>query len=176
VSLTRKLAPQSQALVRERPERSPRPTRGVDPSAARQSGIDGPADCFSMIAEQRQRAIPNQDLKVVSPWMAVEINSGTSGDGKIVALIFQTTEGVPIEVAMSPEIARETFALLSRCSGAVGCSSGLALASSQRGFETMPVGVRGRDADLWAHHCITTIRRRSIWSILTRIRFPQCGQ
>jgi hypothetical protein len=67
----------------------------------------------AMIAEQRQRTIPNQDLKVVSPWMAVEIQSGTSGDGKIVALIFQTTEGVPIEVAMSPEIARETIGLLS---------------------------------------------------------------
>jgi len=67
----------------------------------------------AMIAEQRQGAIPKQDLKVVSPWMAVEIDSGTSGDGKIVALIFQTTEGVPIEVAMSPEIARKTIGLLS---------------------------------------------------------------
>jgi hypothetical protein len=45
--------------------------------------------------------------------MAVEINSGASRDGKIVALIFQTIEGVPIEVAMSPEIARETVGLLS---------------------------------------------------------------
>jgi hypothetical protein len=41
-----------------------------------------------------------QGIELVLPYMAYEIRTGSSPDGKIVGLKFGTTEGVPIEIAM----------------------------------------------------------------------------
>jgi hypothetical protein len=65
------------------------------------------------IAEQKQQAIPNQDIELMSPWMAISMESGVSTDGKLVGLVYRTTEGVPLELTMSPELARETIERLS---------------------------------------------------------------
>ena len=61
------------------------------------------------IAEQKQKAIPNQDIQLVSPWAAVGMESGLSTGGKLVGVLYRTTEGVPIELTMSPELAHETI-------------------------------------------------------------------
>jgi hypothetical protein len=67
----------------------------------------------AMIAEQKQRSIPNQDIQLMSPWMAESMESGLSADGKYVCLLYRTTEDVPVELTISPELARETIARLS---------------------------------------------------------------
>jgi hypothetical protein len=67
----------------------------------------------AMIAEQKQQAIPDQNIQTMSPWMVTNVDSGLSTDGKYVGLIYQTTEGVPVEVTMSPDVARETIECLS---------------------------------------------------------------
>ena len=61
------------------------------------------------IAEQKQKAIPNQGIQLVSPWAAVGMESGLSTGGKLVGVLYRTTEGVPIELTMSPELAHETI-------------------------------------------------------------------
>ena len=61
------------------------------------------------IAEQKQKAITNQDIQLVSPWGAVGMESGLSTGGKLVGVLYRTTEGVPIELTMSPELAHETI-------------------------------------------------------------------
>jgi hypothetical protein len=65
------------------------------------------------IAEQVQNRMPGQGIELVSPYIANEVHTGTSADGKLVALKFATTEGVPIEVAMPASLARETIERLS---------------------------------------------------------------
>ena len=65
------------------------------------------------IAEQKQAGIPDQDIPSTSSWMATSAESGLSTDGKYVGLLYLTTEGVPIHMTMSPELARETIQRLS---------------------------------------------------------------
>ena len=65
------------------------------------------------LAQQKQRAIPNQNLELMSPWVATSMRSTLSIGGQYVGLVYRTTEGVPIQLAMSPELARETIARLS---------------------------------------------------------------
>jgi hypothetical protein len=52
------------------------------------------------IAEQIQKRMPGQGIELVSPYMATEVRTGASVDGKSVGLVFQTTEGVPIQVTI----------------------------------------------------------------------------
>jgi hypothetical protein len=69
----------------------------------------------AQIAEQIQQRMPGQGIEVVSPRAVIGLRSGISTDGTQVALIFQTTEGVPIEVTMPPNLAHETIERLSLC-------------------------------------------------------------
>jgi hypothetical protein len=61
------------------------------------------------IAEQKQKAVPHQDIQLSSPWRTVSMESGLSAGGRFVVALYRTTEGVPIELTMSPELARETI-------------------------------------------------------------------
>jgi hypothetical protein len=65
------------------------------------------------IAEKKQKQMPGQGIELVTPYMATDVQAGSSVDRKVVALNFQTTEGVPIQVAMPPNVARDTIARLS---------------------------------------------------------------
>jgi hypothetical protein len=57
------------------------------------------------------RACQAKELRSCLP--GIGLRSGISTDGTRVALIFQTTEGVPIEVTMPPNLAHETIERLS---------------------------------------------------------------
>jgi hypothetical protein len=65
------------------------------------------------IAEKKQKQMPGQGIELVTPYMVTDVQAGSSVDRKVVALNFQTTEGVPIQVAMPPNVARDTIARLS---------------------------------------------------------------
>jgi hypothetical protein len=65
------------------------------------------------IAEQMQNAMPGQGIELVSPYTAADIRTGSSPDGEIVLLAFATTQGVPVEIAMPTNLARETIERLS---------------------------------------------------------------
>jgi hypothetical protein len=45
----------------------------------------------------------------VSPYVASGVLAGHSVDKRFVALSFQTNEGVPIQVAMEPNLVRDTI-------------------------------------------------------------------
>jgi hypothetical protein len=62
-----------------------------------------------LIAEQKQESIPTQDIRLASPWEAVSMESGLSADGRFAVLLYRTTEGVPIELTIPTELARETI-------------------------------------------------------------------
>jgi hypothetical protein len=53
--------------------------------------------------------MPGQGIELVTPYMASDVRAGRTVDNQFVALNFQTTEGVPIQVAMKPNLARETI-------------------------------------------------------------------
>jgi hypothetical protein len=59
-------------------------------------------------AEKQQRAMPGERIEVNSPYIATESMTGRSPDGNLFAIRFQTTEGVPLEVAMPRDIAQQT--------------------------------------------------------------------
>jgi hypothetical protein len=61
------------------------------------------------IAEKKQKQMPGQGIELVTPYMASDVRTGHTLDNQFVALNFQTTEGVPIQVAMQPSLARETI-------------------------------------------------------------------
>ena len=65
------------------------------------------------IAEQKQNLIPDSEIRMFSPWEATAVDTGLSPQGDLVGLHYQTTEGVPIELALSKELARETVERLS---------------------------------------------------------------
>jgi hypothetical protein len=65
------------------------------------------------IAEQKQKAAPGQGIDLVSPWMATNVRTGVSVDGKHVGATFQTTQGVPVDLTMPTKLAELTIERLS---------------------------------------------------------------
>jgi hypothetical protein len=65
------------------------------------------------IAEQIQTRMPGQGLEMTCPYMATNVWTAVSIDGKSVGLGFQTTDGVPVLVSLTREVARKAIAQLS---------------------------------------------------------------
>lgn len=70
---------------------------------------------YALMADQERTPLKAGESSPSSPYfMTTLLNSAHSDDGKIVAIQVGTTEGVPFELAMSPEQALETIAALQR--------------------------------------------------------------
>jgi hypothetical protein len=62
-----------------------------------------------LVAERARKALPGESISTVVPRFAMAVRAGTSADNLYIALAFQTDTGTPLEIAMPPELARETI-------------------------------------------------------------------
>jgi hypothetical protein len=62
-----------------------------------------------VVAERARKAFPGESISTVVPRFAMAVRAGTSADSLYIAVAFQTDTGAPLEIAMPPELARETI-------------------------------------------------------------------
>jgi hypothetical protein len=67
----------------------------------------------AVVAERMRKAAPGTSISTEVPYNATNVKVGTSVDERLVVLAFSTKEGPPMQVAMTPEIARTAIELLS---------------------------------------------------------------
>lgn len=62
-----------------------------------------------VVAERARQALPGHAISTIVPHLGKAVRAGTSADSRYIALTFQTNVGAPLQVAMTPELARETI-------------------------------------------------------------------
>jgi hypothetical protein len=64
------------------------------------------------MAVQYQRKVPYHEIVVSSPYIVDSVEVGHCAKGERVAIQFQTSEGIPLSVAMNREVAETAISLL----------------------------------------------------------------
>lgn len=83
--------------------------------AAAFSKLLGNLRTYGQMAEKTLLGAPASEVAVASPYIVAEVqNSAISTDRSLVAVQFGTTEGIPLTIAMSPEHAEKTIAMIQR--------------------------------------------------------------
>lgn len=62
-----------------------------------------------VLAERARRSLPGQTISIIIPHLVKGVRAGTSEDNRYIALTFQTDVGSPLQIVMTPELARETI-------------------------------------------------------------------
>jgi hypothetical protein len=61
------------------------------------------------VAERMRRALPGETVSTEVPYFATDVRTGSSVDNRYVLFRFPTTIGTPMNIAMTPEIARHAI-------------------------------------------------------------------
>jgi hypothetical protein len=64
------------------------------------------------LAVQRQQEVPQSQITAAAPFLADSVNVGTFPKTGRIALHLQTSEGIPLQIAMSRKMAESTISLL----------------------------------------------------------------
>ena len=70
---------------------------------------------YGALAENVRLAAPGQPVRLASPYLVTRVaGSGTSDSPSLIAIEFATQQGIPVQIAMSPEDAQKTIEFLER--------------------------------------------------------------
>jgi hypothetical protein len=74
--------------------------------------IIGALRLFGELTEKARRLQPGEPLEIVLPYRATKVRTGYDLHTKQIVAQFQTTEGIPVMIAMPPTLAEEKIRLL----------------------------------------------------------------
>ncbi|MGO9238257.1 MAG: hypothetical protein ACLP4V_30750 [Methylocella sp.] len=69
-------------------------------------------DSIASLAAQRQQQVPDSQMAVVAPYIAASVQVGHHPTTGRIALHLQTSEGIPLHIAMDRELVETTISLL----------------------------------------------------------------